>query len=245
MVTTKKGRGDAEVGARIRAIRKAKQLTLKQLALESLLDHPNLSKLETGQVGFSAESIKRIARALGVPVSELFRSESEGPVFWVPFKNEPGRPMFPSGHQVSDRAFALEVSDGALAPLIQAGDIVICDPIPWSEGRAVVAEHGDELIVRKVRARVPVEWAKPQAGVDEQGDDVEIWEMRQDSVWELYADNDWVPRIEVTRDSACRIIGPVVQRITQMLRVPRTVFVTSRAVMPSLPSEDSTSPVGK
>ena len=241
MKDRKGGSGDPEVGARIRAIRKAKNLTLRDLASKAELDQPNLSKLENGQVGFSAESIKRIARALDVPVSDLFRSESSGPVFWVPFRNDPERPMFPSGHQVSGQAFALEVSDDALAPLIQRGDIVICDSIPFSEGRAVVAKHGDDLVVRKVRTLVPAKWAEPQIKHDEHGEHEEVWMLQQEAVWELYTDNDKVPRIEVTHDSECRIMGPVVQRITQMLRIPKTIFASSRAALPPMPSEASNS----
>lgn len=227
-MSTKKGSGDPEVGARIRAIRKAKSWSLNRLASEAGLDQPNLSKLENGHVGFSADSIRRIARALDVPVSDLFRSGSPGPVCWVPFRNQPERPLFPSGLPVSRQAFALEVSDNALAPLIQIGDFIICDGTPWSDGRAVVAEHGKGLIVRKVRTLVPAKYAEPQIRLDQNGGDEQVWELQQDSVWELYADSDLLPRIEVSRDSECQIIGTVVQRITRMLQIPRTVFVNKR-----------------
>ena len=227
MTGGKAGNGDPEVGARIRAIRKSKHWTLKDLASKSNFDQPNLSKLEHGQVGFSIESLKRIAKALDVPISELFRSEFPGPVFWVPFINDPERPMFPSGHTVSGAPFALEVSDEALAPLIHRGDIVICTPIPWSEGRAVVAKHGNDFFVRKVRTLVPAKWADPQIQHNADGEPEEVWVLKQDAVYELYADNDMFPPIRVPHgDSEYRILGPVVQRITQMLRIPRTVFAS-------------------
>ena len=223
MSSGRNGSGDPEVGARIRAIRKSKLMTLKDLASKAGIEQPNLSRLENGQVGFSSESIRRIARALDVPVSDLFQPQSPGQVFWVPFVNDPDRPMFPSGHPVSGAAFALEVTDPALLPLIQPGDIVICDFTPFSEGRAVVAKHGDDLIVRKVRTLIPANVVR-HSGKDENGDEVWGLDTIRDTVYELYADNDRVPRIEVPPESAKLILGTVVQRITRMLHIPRMIF---------------------
>jgi len=222
MMTRAKGRGDPEVGAIIRSIRKAKNWTLKDLAGESGLDQPNLSKLENGQVGFSAESIKRVARALDVPVSRFFISGAPGPVFWLPFIDEPERPLIASSFQASDKAFALESKEDALAPLIHPGDVVICEPkIPWSEGRPVVARRGEDLIIRKVRTLVPYKYADRPSKPDVLGQQGEEWILEQDSVFQLYANNELVPRIEVKRDSVWQIEGPIVQRITWMLHIPK------------------------
>jgi transcriptional regulator with XRE-family HTH domain len=222
MVSRTGGRGDPEVGAIIRSIRKAKNWTLKDLAAKSGLDQPNLSKLETGQVGFSAESIKRVARALDVHVSRFFISGSPGPVFWVPFIDEPERPLIASSFLASDKAFALESKEDALAPLIHPGDIVICEPkIPWSEGRPVVARRGEDLIIRKAKTLVPYKYAVRPTKPDFPGQQCEEWILEQDSVFQLYANNELVPRIEVKRDSVWQIEGPIVQRITRMLYIPK------------------------
>jgi transcriptional regulator with XRE-family HTH domain len=222
MVNKAGGRGDPEVGAIIRSIRKAKNMTLKDLAEKSGLDQPNLSKLETGQVGFSAESIKRVARALDVHVSQFFISGSLGPVFWVPFIDEPKRPLLASSFQVSDKAFALESKDDALVPLIHPGDIVICDPkIPWSEGRPVVARRGDDLIIRRVRTLVPYKYAYRPMTDEITGEQVEESILEQDSVFQLHGNNNLVPRVEVKRESEWQISGPIIQRITRMLLIPK------------------------
>ncbi len=62
------------VGEKIRQIRKAKKMTLNELALLADSDVGNLSRLERGMQGYSDAQIKKIAAALEVPASELFSS---------------------------------------------------------------------------------------------------------------------------------------------------------------------------
>lgn len=59
------------VGRRIRALRRARGLTLVQLAGEAQLSHPFLSQLERGLARPSMVSLERIARALGSSQVEL------------------------------------------------------------------------------------------------------------------------------------------------------------------------------
>lgn len=61
----------AAIGARIRATRHARGLTLVQLAELCSLSHPFLSQLERGQARPSMASLERIARALGTSQVEL------------------------------------------------------------------------------------------------------------------------------------------------------------------------------
>lgn len=221
MMRKKAASGDPEVGARIRAIRQAKRWTLKELAGRSGFDQPNLSKVEHGQTGFSAESIRRIARALEVTVGDLFSSGAHGPVFWVPFMGEPERPMLATSRQVSDAAFALEVAEDALTPLIHRGDIVVCEPkLSWSMGRPVIARYGEELIVRKVRTLVPAKLSKTRIKPNGQGKE---WDIIGDPLYELYTDNNLVPRVKAKAGTACYILGPVVQRISDVLRIPMPI----------------------
>ncbi|MEQ2027978.1 S24 family peptidase [Xenorhabdus szentirmaii] len=60
------------VGARIRELRKSRNMTLLDLAQATGGDVGNLSRLERGRQGFSESSLAKIAEALSVPVSELF-----------------------------------------------------------------------------------------------------------------------------------------------------------------------------
>jgi transcriptional regulator with XRE-family HTH domain len=61
------------VGARLRAIRKAQKLTLKQLSERSGVALSTLSKMELAQVSVSYEKLAAAARALSVDIAQLFR----------------------------------------------------------------------------------------------------------------------------------------------------------------------------
>jgi len=60
------------VGQRIRELRKAKKMTINQLASLTEWDVGNISRLERGMQGYSEASLKKIAEALEVPLAELF-----------------------------------------------------------------------------------------------------------------------------------------------------------------------------
>ena len=60
------------LGARIRTLRRARSLTLVQVAELSGLSHPFLSQVENGRARPSFASLDRIARALGTTQVELF-----------------------------------------------------------------------------------------------------------------------------------------------------------------------------
>ena len=62
----------AEVGLRIRQLRKNKGLSIEELAHLAGV-HPNyLSEAECGKKNFSLTTIEKIAKALGVAVSQFF-----------------------------------------------------------------------------------------------------------------------------------------------------------------------------
>ena len=63
----------AVLGARVRELRRDRGLTLKELGREARLSYPFLSQLERGLARPSMSSVERIARALDVPVSTLWR----------------------------------------------------------------------------------------------------------------------------------------------------------------------------
>ncbi|MBQ4777688.1 XRE family transcriptional regulator [Pectobacterium versatile] len=64
-----------EIGKRIRQLRKAKKMTILELATSIGSDVGNISRLETGKQGYSDATIKKIAHTLGVNVSDLFTEE--------------------------------------------------------------------------------------------------------------------------------------------------------------------------
>lgn len=64
-----------KVGERVRQIRKAKKMTILELANAIGGDVGNVSRLERGLQGFSESMLKKVATALSVPVSELFSSD--------------------------------------------------------------------------------------------------------------------------------------------------------------------------
>jgi len=65
------------IGGRIRALRRARGLTLVQLAARSELSHPFLSQLERGLARPSILSLEKIARALGSSQLELIAAADE------------------------------------------------------------------------------------------------------------------------------------------------------------------------
>lgn len=65
------------VGSRIRRLRRARGLTLVQLAGEAELSHPFLSQLERGLARPSLVSLERIARALGTSQVEILAAADD------------------------------------------------------------------------------------------------------------------------------------------------------------------------
>ena len=63
---------ETDLGARVRALRRERGLTLKGLGRLAGLSHPFLSQVERGRANASVASLKRIAAALGVNVADLF-----------------------------------------------------------------------------------------------------------------------------------------------------------------------------
>ncbi|MFJ4385601.1 helix-turn-helix domain-containing protein [Pseudomonas sp. NPDC089408] len=64
----------AVVGQRLRQVRKARQMTLKQLSEASGVPLSTLSKMELAQVSVSYEKLAAAARALNVDIAQLFRA---------------------------------------------------------------------------------------------------------------------------------------------------------------------------
>ncbi|GAA3235408.1 helix-turn-helix domain-containing protein [Nonomuraea helvata] len=67
----------ARLGARIRAYRTMRHMTVRALATEAKASASFISQLERGQTSSSIGMLRRIASALGLTVADLFNEEDE------------------------------------------------------------------------------------------------------------------------------------------------------------------------
>lgn len=72
MVSTKEGLSIL-IGKKLRDLRVDKQLTIEQVALECGIEYSQLSRIERGKINTSIYHIYSIARALNIPLAELFK----------------------------------------------------------------------------------------------------------------------------------------------------------------------------
>lgn len=167
------------VGDEIRRRRKALKMTLEELAFRVEGDNGNLSKLERGKQGYSEETLRKIAAALGCSVADLFAgAERTDNLVQVPMGTR-RIPMIDSVQagmmteivdpyaigdaadwlltdlDLSQNAFALRIKGDSMLPEFRAGDTVIIDPavLPLP-GDYVVAKNGEnEATFKKYRPR--------------------------------------------------------------------------------------------
>ena len=64
---------DVDVGERLRVIRNRRRLTLREVAERAGLSESFLSQVERGRASASVASLRRIADALGIAISDLFQ----------------------------------------------------------------------------------------------------------------------------------------------------------------------------
>jgi transcriptional regulator with XRE-family HTH domain len=67
------------IGLRIRALRKARSVTVEQLAAEVKLTKGQISKIENGKVSSPVSTLTRIAAVLGISTGHLFQEETTLP----------------------------------------------------------------------------------------------------------------------------------------------------------------------
>jgi len=70
--------GSVDVGDRLRAIRRLRRNTLREVAERAGLSESFLSQVERGRTNVSISSLQRIAAALGVEVSDVFARDGAG-----------------------------------------------------------------------------------------------------------------------------------------------------------------------
>lgn len=69
---------EADLGARVREIRKARKWTLKEVADRTGLAISTISKMERGEISLTYDRFMRLAQGLGLDVGELFDADAEG-----------------------------------------------------------------------------------------------------------------------------------------------------------------------
>jgi transcriptional regulator with XRE-family HTH domain len=126
---------ETDLGARVRALRRERGLTLKGLGKKAGLSHPFLSQVERGLARPSVGSVERIAAALEVSVARLWAPARVGDVQLIraaapderglrDLGSVPGGPAlrewtarsrrWPDGYQVEDGELAIYAARGAL-----------------------------------------------------------------------------------------------------------------------------------
>ncbi|HJP71002.1 MAG TPA: helix-turn-helix domain-containing protein [Candidatus Limnocylindria bacterium] len=72
-----RGAGGAQIGHRLRELRSARELSLRQLAKLIGASPSLLSQVENGKVTPSVDTLYELARALGVPVASFFGDQAD------------------------------------------------------------------------------------------------------------------------------------------------------------------------
>jgi transcriptional regulator with XRE-family HTH domain len=77
LIENKKNQVAITVGNRVRSIRKAKGLTIEQLAFEIGVEYTQLSRIERGRINTSVFQLFLISKALKVNFSEIINGLDE------------------------------------------------------------------------------------------------------------------------------------------------------------------------
>ena len=73
------GMGEEErrrLGANIQCFRKARGLTQQELADRAGVEQKQVSRIERGEISPTVDTVAKIARALGVPIGDLFAPQA-------------------------------------------------------------------------------------------------------------------------------------------------------------------------
>jgi transcriptional regulator with XRE-family HTH domain len=134
------------IGANVRRIRQAAELTLTALAERAGLTKSTLSKVETGQISSPISTFMRIAEALDVPVAEFFEETPEAKPYVLTRKGD-GRVITGDGSRFgyAYEALALDMPGKLAEPFILT--IAPGDPV----GRF---EHGGEEFIHMLSGRM-------------------------------------------------------------------------------------------
>lgn len=149
------------VGAEIRGLRKARNLTLTQLAQASGLSVGYLSMVEREQAMPSIKSLLSIAHALGVTIGWFFEADAARP-------HERGLVVRRSRRRRID--FSAGIIDELLSPSLQGDlELVLCRLAPGASSGEEPYSHAGEEAGMVVRGRLEL-WVDGRSVLLETGD---------------------------------------------------------------------------
>lgn len=64
-----------KLGERIRRLREAREMSIRQFALHAELEHPQLINIEKGRVDFKLSTLNKISRGLDIELAQLFSND--------------------------------------------------------------------------------------------------------------------------------------------------------------------------
>jgi transcriptional regulator with XRE-family HTH domain len=77
LTASQKTNGEVELGERLRAIRLLRRLTLREVAEAAGVSESFVSQLERGRSSASVATLQRLAKAVGIEISDLFADEPQ------------------------------------------------------------------------------------------------------------------------------------------------------------------------
>jgi transcriptional regulator with XRE-family HTH domain len=165
---------DIDVGARLRAIRSERALSIRALAVMSSLNVNTLSLIENGRTSPSVSTLQQVAAALGVPITTFF--ETNAPPTKIVYQKAGERPGAAFSHGMMEdmgaglegrgaEAFIITLVPGAASgrdPIVHTGrELVYCldGQIDYKvAGKSFSLEPGDSLLFE---AHQPHSWVNP------------------------------------------------------------------------------------
>src|SRR2546430_9169671 len=159
---TVESNGIPPIGPRIRALREAEDLSLRDLAERSGVSAPMLPQVERGETSPTLAVAARIAAGLDLSLSQLLRLDEDGHVVIV--RRGQGRKRRRGGHRVEELTPALPgqravVSLHRLVPGAATGgvgDPPVHEPTSWEtgfgvHGRATPSVDDEPYLLRPLR----------------------------------------------------------------------------------------------
>src|SRR5208282_1062364 len=98
-----------DIGSRLRALRKERQLTLSQLAAKSSLSPSLISQAERNRLSPSIAALEALAEALGVPIVRFFQEDPPSDLVVRAASDVPWRVLLSEGMGTGFNAFVQEV----------------------------------------------------------------------------------------------------------------------------------------
>jgi transcriptional regulator with XRE-family HTH domain len=160
-----------QVGQQLRAMRKARRLSIRSLAQLSGLSINTLSLIEKGKTSPSVNTLHQLAQSLKVPITAFFESEQDKKRIAYQRAGERQQLIFSQGHmeslsaglpRIGSEPFITRLEPGAnsgTTPVVYAGrEFIYCleGQITYSiEGKEYPLDVGDSLIFD---AHMPHTW---------------------------------------------------------------------------------------